>query len=146
MNDGGDDGQRYQSDAEITKLVEDFESCVVPPAQFDHGAHLAVAALYLSGSPYAEAAGRMREGLRRYTTHNNAQASYNETLTLFWLKVVRHFLSRADARRPLAERANALIAAYGSSQLAFDYYSRALAETPEAKASWVEPDLKPMDF
>jgi len=138
--------KRYLCEREIEELVESFEDCTVPPAEFDHGAHLAVALWYLSRLPYEAAAGRMRDGLRRYTAHNNAQANYNETLTIFWLKLVRHFLEREDAARPLAERADELLAAYGSSKLAFEYYSRALVQTPEAKTSWVEPDLKPLDF
>ena len=138
--------KRYLCEREIEELVESFEDCTVPPAEFDHGAHLAVALWYLSRLPYEAAAGRMRDGLRRYTAHNNAQANYNETLTIFWLKLVRHFLERADSARPLAERADELLAAYGSSKLAFEYYSRALVQTPEAKTSWVEPDLKPLDF
>jgi hypothetical protein len=138
--------KRYRSDREIEELVESFESCAVPPAEFDHGAHLAVALWYLSRLPYAAATARMRDGLHRYTKHNNAQANYNETLTLFWLKLVRHFLAQADAAHPLAERANELLTTYSSSKLAFEYYSRELIQTPEAKASWVEPDLKPLDF
>ncbi|MDQ1524650.1 MAG: hypothetical protein QOE47_2574 [Pyrinomonadaceae bacterium] len=146
MSGESGDGKRYRSDVEIEELVERFESCTVPTAEFGHGAHLAVALWYLSALPDAAATERMRDGLRRYTTHNNAQAAYNETLTLFWLRLVRHFLDHADAGRPLAERANELIATYRSSQLAFEYYSRALVQTPEAKTSWVEPDLKPLDF
>jgi len=146
MNVEGDGRKRYRSDREIEELVESFESCAVPPAEFDHGAHLAVALWYLSRLPYAAATGRMRDGLHRYTEHNNAQANYNETLTIFWLKLVRHFLVQADAARPLAERANELLTIYSNSKLAFEYYSRELIQTPEAKASWIEPDLKPLDF
>ncbi|HLL13899.1 MAG TPA: hypothetical protein VK388_02365 [Pyrinomonadaceae bacterium] len=138
--------KRYLSEREIEELVESFESCAVAPAEFGHGAHLSVALWYLSHLPYAAATVRMRDGLRRYTKHNNAQANYNETLTIFWLKLVRRFLDRGDATLPLAERANELIATYGSSKLVFEYYSGALVQTPEAKASWVEPDLKPLDF
>ncbi|MDQ1592676.1 MAG: hypothetical protein QOG71_3303 [Pyrinomonadaceae bacterium] len=146
MNGESGDGKRYRNDVEIEELVERFESCTVPPAEFDHGAHLAVALWYLSALTYGAATERMRDGLHRYTTHNNAQAAYNETLTLFWLRLVRHFLVHSDAAYSLAERANELIATYDSSQLAFEYYSRALVQTPEAKTSWVEPDLKPLDF
>jgi hypothetical protein len=140
--------RRYRSEREIEELVERFESCVVAPAEFDHGAHLAVALWYLSRLPYAEAAGRMRAALRRYTAHHNARSHYNETLTIFWLKLVRRFLVQIvdGDERPLAERADELLSTYGSSKLVFEYYSRALVETPEAKATWREPDLKPLDF
>jgi hypothetical protein len=146
MNTGGQETKRFKETREIEQLVESFESCTVAAAEFDHGAHLAVALWYLSEFPAPLAEERMRAGLRRYTKHHNAEAMYNETITLFWLKLVRHFLARADSTRPLAERANALLATYGSSKLAFEYYSRELIQTPEAKASWVEPDLKPLDF
>lgn len=146
MNAGGQEKERYKETREIERLVENFESCTVAPAEFDHGAHLAVALWYLSELPAPRAEERMRAGLHRYTKHHNAEAMYNETITLFWLKLVRHFLARADSTRPLAERANELLATYNNSKLVFEYYSRALAQTPEAKASWVEPDLKPLDF
>lgn len=138
--------KRFKEAGEIERLVEGFESCKVAPADFDHGAHLAVALWYLSELPAPLAEARMRAGLHSFTRHHHAEAMYNETLTLFWLKLVRDFLARADAARPFAERANELLATYNSSKLAFEYYSRELIQTPEAKTSWVEPDLKPLDF
>ncbi len=146
MNVEGRKRKPYASEREMDELVESFESCTVPPAEFDHGAHLSVALWYLARLPYAAAVERMRAGLHRYTEHNNARGVYNETLTLFWLKLIRRFLERADARRPLAERAAELLTTYEDSKLVYQYYSRELIQTPEAKASWVEPDLRTLDF
>jgi hypothetical protein len=146
MNAGGQERERFKETREIERLVENFEACTVAPAEFDHGAHLAVALWYLSELPAPLAEARMRAGLHRYTAHHHAEAMYNETITLFWLKLVRRFLARADAKRPLAERANELLTTYNSSKLVSEYFSRELTQTPEAKASWVEPDLKPLDF
>ena len=146
MEGEGQETKCFEETREIERLVESFESCTVAPAEFGHGAHLAVALWYLSQLPAPLAEERMRAGLHRYTAHHNAEAMYNETVTLFWLKLVRRFLERADAERPLAERANELVTTYDSSKLVFEYYSRALVQTPQAKASWVEPDLKPLDF
>ena len=143
-----EDGEkkRFNDLREIESLVERFESCALPTAEFDHGAHLTVALWYLARWPALEATKRVRAGLHRYTTHNNAQAIYNKTLTLFWLKLVRHFLDRTGSQHPLPDLANQLINTYHNSRLPFDYYSRELMQTPEAKDSWVEPDLKPLDF
>lgn len=146
MNNGGQETKRFRETQEIERLVETFEACTVVPAEFDHGAHLAVALWYLSELPAPLAEERMRAGLHRYTRHHKAEAMYNETITLFWLKLVRNFLSRADAAVPLAARANELLATYHSSKFVFEYYSRELVQTPEAKTAWVEPDLKPLDF
>ena len=136
----------YEDAREIELLVGSFESCAVPAAEFGHGAHLVVALWYLTALPAPEACARMCEGLRRYTRHNDAESAYNETTTLFWLRLVRHFLDHTDSTRPLAELANELTRTYHSSKLIFDYYSRDLIQTPEAKTSWVKPDLKPLDF
>jgi len=146
MSPGDQEKKRYHDTGEIERLVESFESCALPAAEFDHGAHLTVALWYLAGLPAPEATDRVRAGLHRYTGHNNAQAIYNETITLFWLKLVHHFLAHSDSTRPLAERANELIATYVNSQLPLEYYSRELIQSPEAKHSWVEPDLKPLKF
>ena len=146
MNVERQEKRRYRTVREIKKLVESFESCTVPPTEFDHGAHLTVALWYLSKLPVPLAEERMRAELHRYTKHNNAEAIYNETITLFWLKLVYYFLGRADASHPLAKRANELLATYNNSQLVFEYYSRTLLQSSKAKESWAEPDLKPLDF
>src|SRR5437763_4193609 len=130
---------RFQNVAEIETVVQQFETCAVAPAEFTHRAHLTVALWYLTQAPH-EATERMRRGLQRFIAHHRAQG-YNETITLFWLKLVQHFLEHAGADRPLPALANELLARFSNSQLLFAHYSRALVQTPEAKADWLEPDV-----
>ena len=137
----------FRSDAELEALVRRFEDCAIAPAEFTHRAHLAVALWYLTHAPHGEAAALMRAGLLRFITHNGVEPQkYNETITLFWLKLVQHFLEHAGADRPLPALANELLARFSNSQLLFAHYSRALVQTPEAKADWLEPDVRPLDF
>ena len=137
----------YQSPDEIEAVVRGFESCTLPPSELDHAAHLAVALWYLSRLTDAEAAGAIRKGLYRFLDHHGiGRGKYNETITLFWIKRVRRFLDDADINRSLADLANEAIARFGDSRLAFDYYSRERINSEAAKSSWVEPDLKPLDF
>jgi hypothetical protein len=133
----------YADDAQIESLVRGFESCTVEG--FNHGSHLAVALWYLASLPEAEADARMRASLRRFAAHHNVNL-YNETLTVFWLKVVRSFLAREGADSSLHETANRLVAARADTRLPFEYFSESLLRSDEAKSSWVEPDLKPLDF
>lgn len=135
----------YASQEEIEAVMRGFESCTIPPDEFKHSAHLTVALWYLSKSTEEEARDRMRAGLSRLLKHYGLQG-YNETITLFWIKVVRRFLDDADESRSIADLANQLIATRGDSRLVFDYYSKELVSSQEAKTSWVEPDLKPFDF
>ncbi|MFL6227380.1 MAG: hypothetical protein ACJ741_01220 [Pyrinomonadaceae bacterium] len=143
MKDDAEPRLVYTDDAQIESLVRGFESCSVEG--FNHGAHLAVALWYLARFSEAEAPERMRASLRRFAAHRNVNL-YHETLTVFWLKVVRGFLAREGRGTPLCETANRLIRAHADARLALKYFSEQLLSSGEAKASWVEPDLQPLDF
>jgi hypothetical protein len=95
----------------------------------------------------ASATERMRAGLFRFLAHYK-ERGYNETITVFWLRVVRHFMEEASAGegRSMTEQANELTATYRDSRLIYDYYSKELLSTEEAKVGWVEPDLRSLDF
>jgi hypothetical protein len=139
----------YKSDDEIEEVVRGFESCATPPSAFDHRAHLTVAFSYLrlSKLTLAEAAERMRIGLHRYLDHNGVdRQKYNETITLFWIKLVRSFLDGVDAERNSAGIANGMLEALGNSQLIFEYYSKERLLSDEARVAWVEPDVVPIEF
>lgn len=135
----------YESSAEIVAVVRNFEACTTPATEFKHHAHLTVALWYLYGSSMADATARMRESLFRFLNHHKAHG-YNETITIFWLKLVRSFLAGAPPSSHLLELANELTATYRDSSLIFDYYSKELIASQEAKDGWVEPDLRPLDF
>jgi hypothetical protein len=135
----------YKSDDEIKALVRGFEDCSTPPSQFNHRAHLVVAFsyLHLSGLSVMEAAKRMRAGLYRFLKHHGGDPQvYNETITLFWIKLVHSFLNRTDLSRPAADIANEMIEAYSNSQLIYSYYTKERLSSAEAKKQWLEPDIK----
>ena len=137
---------QYVSDDEIRLLVEGFENCSLPPEAFDHRAHLAVAVWYLSNMTADEATTRMSDGLLRFIAHNGVDAQkYNETITQFWVKRLDKLLNETDSGLSLAERANQTIIKAGDSKLIFEYYSRDLLFSEDARTGWAEPDLKQME-
>ena len=129
-------------DDPIRRLAEEFEACAV--TKFRHAEHLTVALWYLARLPEAEAQERVRSGLRKLSALDN-DGRYNETLTLFWLRAVAAFLRGAEIELTLAELRERLIARYADARIIFDYYSPGLLNSQEAKTSWVEPDLKPLE-
>jgi hypothetical protein len=135
----------YASADEVETVVRGFEACTTKPSEFTHGAHLTVALWYLSGLTLAEATERMRAGLLRFLNHYGEQG-YNETITIFWLRLAQRFLDDAPRESPIHELANLLMATRNNSRLVYDYYSKELLSSTEAKAQWVEPDLRPLDF
>jgi len=137
----------YSSDEEVLGVVRGFESCELPPADFNHREHLLVALCYLQSMNDAEALARLRAGIGRYVAAHGINPSlYHETVTAFWMRRVRAYLARAGAGRGLAGLINGLAAESGSSRLIFEYYSKELIDSAEARRAWVEPDLKPLDF
>jgi hypothetical protein len=136
----------YQTDEEVLEVVRRFESCELPPADFNHREHLLVALCYLLRMGEAESLARLRARINAYVeAHGIDPNLYHETITLFWLKRVRAYLGRAGHAPGLAELTNALAAECGSSRLIFDYYSKELIDSETARREWVEPDLKPLD-
>ena len=137
----------YETDEETEDVLRRFESGALKPSEFKHRQHLTVALLYLLRLPESEVHARMRDTILRFLAHHRLDANvYHETITAFWLRRVRSFVRGADARRPLHELANELINDCADSRLVFEYFSRELLETKEARSGRVEPDLKALDF
>jgi hypothetical protein len=139
----------FKSDLEVERRVQEFENCTLPDFEFDHPSHLAVALsyLHLSGLTVPEAVERMREALYRFLDyHGHGRQKYNETITLFWIKLVRSFLDRTRPARSIARLANEMIASFGDSKIIYDYYSKEHLLSESARRAWVEPDIKPLNF
>ena len=140
---------KFRTTGEILSLVRRFEDCTLPREEWTHAAHLTVALWHLLQFDWPEAVARVRRGIKRYNAAHGIvetpTGGYHETLTLFWLRTVRAFLeAERNEARALVHLANELAATHDKS-LPFSYYTRERLFSPEARAAWVEPDLKPLD-
>ena len=138
----------YRSIAEIECLVRNFESCLLPRKRWTHPAHLTVALWYALRHPWPEAVRRVRDSIKRYNQASGIittpESGYHETMTLFWMHMVRLYLATAPHECSLVLLANGLIERCGDSRLPSEYYTRARLMSREARAEWVAPDLKPI--
>ena len=134
----------YKSDEEVILLIKAFEERTLPKNEWTHAAHLTVGLFYCLTNPVAVARNIMRDSIYwlndTHGTPNTETSGYHETMTFFWLYVVEEFL-RDRPRENLANLANELIAACSDSKLPLKYYSRELLFSPEARRSYIEPDL-----
>jgi len=135
----------FKDDDEITDLVRRFESCEINPADFRHYQHLTVALWYIKEFPYDIASDKLRAGIRKLAAAYG-KTGYHETITLFWLMVVREFVSKASTTESICKLANRLMTSCTGKDLVNEYYSKELIASPEAKHRWVEPDLKPLSL
>ena len=139
----------YRTSEEVLRLVREFEACSLPRAEWTHHAHLVVALWYLVRHEEAAATRLIRDGIRRYNkTHGIEQTKtggYHETITLFYIRVIRKFLSTANPDCTLMMLANSLINTCGDKNLPLEYYSRERLMSGQARTRWLEPDLKPLE-
>ena len=131
----------FENEEEIADLVRRFESCEIHPADFRHYQHLTVALWYVRQFPYHTASEKMRTGIQRLAAAYS-KTGYHETITLFWLIMVRDFAAAADSEEALCDLANRMVTRYDKKDLIKEYYSEERLDSPEAKAGWLEPDLK----
>jgi hypothetical protein len=131
----------YRTVAEIEEVVRRFETCEYKPVEFTHAKHVTVAAWYLSDGDKEAAKDRMRVGLLRFIRHHGKNA-FHETITQFWIEMVDHRLRRANSTGDLISTINEIVSQLGDKNLIYEYYSRALLDSPDTKAGWVEPDRK----
>jgi hypothetical protein len=92
----------------------------------------------------------VRERITRYNesvgTANTATSGYHETITIFYMWAVRRFIGDAGPNASLVEIANALISGKcAEKNFPFEYYSRALLLSSEARMRFIEPDVKSMN-
>lgn len=138
----------YRTLDEIQNLVRSFEKCTLPRNEWTHQAHLIVALWYLTRYSETEVVELLRDRIQKYNAAQGIKTTqysgYHETITLFWIQIVRNFLAAEGINFPLVHLANYLLLGYGDKNLPFEYYSHQLLMSWEARKHWVEPDLKPL--
>ena len=138
-----------ETEETLTDFLESFEQGTWPKSAWTHAAHVAVASCYLIECPDQDAADLMRRGIIHYNqcvgTINSDHSGYHETITLFWLAIVKarlhdvaDGLSRVDAVR-------ILVTELAPRRDFFrEYYSFDVVRSVEARRSWIAPDVKPL--
>ena len=127
------------TDAEILTLVDKLERCLLDKTESHHRDHLTVAAMYLYSSDFESAMERMRTSLKRFAAHHNVNGLYHETLTRFWLQQVDE---RIDRKLCLAESVEKVHNDLPDKNIVFEYYSRELLNSQQAKQEWIASDLQ----
>ena len=128
---------------QIAQLVEAVERCALSSAEFGHHAHMTVAIWYLAHLPLGEATAAMRATIRRFAAHHGHTQLYHETITMFWIRLLRHYLD-ANPELALADVTYHALVEFGSMQPVFRHYSRERVFSEQARLEWVAPDLIPM--
>lgn len=134
-------------DAQTERMACEFIALTLPKAEWTHHAHLRVGLWHALRYPDSVALDLLRDRIRAYNEStgvaNTASAGYHETITRFYLGVIRNFLESVDPRRPADELAQELIARCGDRDLPLRHYTRERLYSTEARLGWMAPDLEP---
>lgn len=130
----------------MERLVSQFSDRTLPLSEWTHEAHLTVALWYLYQYTEAAAVCYLRSGIITYNQslggENTPQRGYHETLTLFWVKIIHHFIRKNPGLDLPALRQALLASPIASRDLPEQYYSKELLYSTHARAFWTEPDIK----
>ncbi len=127
------------------QFLNDFQTGVLPFEQWTHAAHIRMAYLVCKSSEtFQEALSKIRQGIQNF---NGLHASklkigFHETMTQLWATLVWNATQKSN--RSLSD-SNAFIEQNPyllDSSLWKQYYSPTLMFSPEAKSSFIPPDLK----
>jgi hypothetical protein len=130
-------------------MVREFIARTLPKAEWTHHAHLRVGLWHVMRYSNDTALDLLRERISVYNeatgVANTASTGYHETITRFYVGVIRDFVDSVDSKRPIDELAAELIAQFGDRELPLRYYSRERLFSAEARLGWLEPDLSTFD-
>ncbi|MEP7271795.1 MAG: hypothetical protein ABI882_09840 [Acidobacteriota bacterium] len=138
----------YYASAEIESLVRSFERGEVSREDWDHRSHVTVGCWYLLCAPFAEAVDQMRDALKRHLDAHGIkttlESGYHETITIGWMRLISQYLAGTNLDCSLVELINRLLQHFGDKNYLLAYYSRERLMSWEARAGWLDPDLKPL--
>ena len=135
---------------EIKYLIQQFKNRTLPKEDWTHEAHLIVALWFVKNHTISAATCLIRAGIISYNvavgTPNTATRGYHETITLFWIWLVDEFISKHPALEMDQLVATFLQSKYAHQATLFEYYTKELLFSVEARANWVAPDLKKLEI
>lgn len=127
------------------RIAKAFCNCTLPKEEWSHEAHLKVGLWHLLKYSPIEAMCHLRDGIRQYNTAcgvaNTDTSGYHETITQFYVTIIKYFLEGQDIHQPVDRLATKLLKTYEDHNLVFTYYSKERLMSKEARCHWVEPDL-----
>ena len=114
-------------------------------ARFGHYEHLRLAWLVIDRHGPELAAEILAGGIRQMAVAAGKAALYNETITLFWVRLLVH-VRETQSHAGTVDEAVAAVPMLADKNIVLRHWSRTALFGPGARVRWVEPDLAPIPF
>lgn len=127
----------------FSEFLRLFFAGELPRAEWNHAAHLAIAAVTI------QEGGSAREVRDRILAYNKTQgiestpvSGYHETVTCFWVERIAELTSGLGRGATAWDAARAAVAAFAHRGRLFDsYYTYNIVASREARAAYHPPDI-----
>lgn len=134
------------TDAEIRAVAEGLRDGSWPAARWRHAEHCLATAYFILARPELDLEVELPGMIARYNEtqggRNTDSSGYHHTITIFYLREIRHFLASLPAGLSLAESGARLLASpLGDKDYPLRAYSRERLFSVAARRGWVKPDL-----
>jgi hypothetical protein len=137
-----------ETEESFSQFLEDFALGRIARQDWNHAAHLAMAAARVVEAPQGEAFAKVKESILRYADlvgiEHTPDSGFHETVTRFWTDRIEELVAAQPVRPTGLEAARAAVIAYAARGRLFDqYYSFDVVKCREARARYVAPDREP---
>lgn len=112
--------------------------------RFGHYEHLRIAWLVIDRHGPDLAAEIVGDRLRRMAIAKGVAPLYNETVTRFWIRLLAHVRDATGATT--VDEAIERVPFLADKNVALRHWSRTSLFGPEARVTWIEPDLAALPF
>ena len=132
------------------EFIDQFEQCTLPFEEWTHRNHVRTAFHYIRRYGIDEAIHRLREGIKRYNAANDVpegpNVGYNETTTVAFARIIAAVMAAYEGPFPApdGETFCDLHPQLMNSRILRFFYSPARRMHPDARTSYIEPDLAPL--
>lgn len=138
--------RHFSTEAEIIEIGEGLLACTLPKPRWTHEAHLAACLYLMLRRTDIRLEAELPAIIRRYNvsvgTQNTDTGGYHETITQFYIRLVRAFAAEATPGESLLPLCNRLLAdERGRRDYPLRFWSRDVLFSVPARRGWVGPDL-----
>ena len=121
------------------EFLQRFDAGTLDPASFDHEAHVRAAWSCLRESPFRDAVGRLRRGLKRLAISAGQPQRYHETITVAYARLIERrmqLLGTATWEEFRAQSVDLLAPDLGALR---PLYAQDVLDAPESRRTFVPP-------
>lgn len=127
---------------DIELFILEFENRTLPKSKWTHEAHLIAAIWYNWYWDEESAFQKMKSNIITYNrsagTENTDTSGYHETITVFWMRLVRKYLN-INKFETIEKACEAFIESeYASKDILLNYYSKEVLFSKKARLEWVK--------